>query len=441
YFRKLLTVKMTEVQVFQKLNQEPSASFSLYKTICSKSGIEFSDLEPKLQNLLKIFRDGVKKNKPLVQLKDELLNLGMADNQVDMFSKQWEKVYSSLVHTTSDTIAINPLLDMEWKFGDEVPINALLVPIPPADEEAVRSFLADFEETLRGGNGTDDIRVGGSLGELSPADFERERRIYLEEIVSRIRLANIGERRRLVSDVIAPRDANEIGSILAWLGTSVASFTGFLFIYSVHDGNYIHVLHDCSFSNGTCRCRWRQQSRVAASIRRRLGRKSIFVRNVGQASWHDILSYYVFQQGIQGPTVFLGGTKSPLPVQIANVRHSGVGYTSELVEAQVSGDGCGLRGELTSPEDASAHSELLLERPKKTRGKLSRVKHCADRIVFKTPTLILTNDPLEICTDPAFKDIRVKHLKWRKAPFLKDIPKKTYPMAFFDILDFYDIKF
>ncbi|KAG8176785.1 hypothetical protein JTE90_003415 [Oedothorax gibbosus] len=70
-----------------------------------------------------------------------------------------------------------------------------------------------------------------------------------------------------------------------------------------------------------------------------------------------------------------------------------------------------------------------------------RVKHCADRIVFKTPTLILTNDPLEICTDPAFKDIRVKHLKWRKAPFLKDIPKKTYPMAFFDILDFYDIKF
>ncbi|KAG8171318.1 hypothetical protein JTE90_000463 [Oedothorax gibbosus] len=41
----------------------------------------------------------------------------MADNQVDMFSKQWEKVYSSLVHTTSDTIAINPLLDMEWKFG------------------------------------------------------------------------------------------------------------------------------------------------------------------------------------------------------------------------------------------------------------------------------------------------------------------------------------
>ncbi|KAG8175988.1 hypothetical protein JTE90_018055 [Oedothorax gibbosus] len=117
YFRKLLTVKMTEVQVFQKLNQEPSASFSLYKTICSKSGIEFSDLEPKLQNLLKIFRDGVKKNKPLVQLKDELLNLGMADNQVDMFSKQWEKVYSSLVHTTSDTIAINPLLDMEWKFG------------------------------------------------------------------------------------------------------------------------------------------------------------------------------------------------------------------------------------------------------------------------------------------------------------------------------------
>ncbi|KAG8177523.1 hypothetical protein JTE90_023428 [Oedothorax gibbosus] len=70
-----------------------------------------------------------------------------------------------------------------------------------------------------------------------------------------------------------------------------------------------------------------------------------------------------------------------------------------------------------------------------------RVKHCADKVVFKTPTLILTNDPLEICSDPAFKNIRVKHMRYKRAPFLKEVVKKPYPMAFFDILDYYDIKF
>ncbi|KAG8174965.1 hypothetical protein JTE90_002487 [Oedothorax gibbosus] len=167
------------------------------------------------------------------------------------------------------------------------------------------------------------------------------------------------------SDVIAPRDKTEIRGILTWLRTSVASFTGFLFLFSVHDGDHIHVLHDCAFSNGTCRCRWRQQSRVAAAIRRRLGRKSIFVRNVGQASWIDLLTYYIFQQGIQRPALFLGGAESPFPLQAADVRYDGSGFSSQLVEAQVSRDGCGLRGELAPSEDATQDRESLLEKPPK----------------------------------------------------------------------------
>ncbi|GBM35140.1 hypothetical protein AVEN_186705-1, partial [Araneus ventricosus] len=60
----------------------------------------------------------VSKNKSLTQLRDELLNLGMSEDQVDVFSKQWEKVHSSLIQTTAaETIPINPLIDMEWKFG------------------------------------------------------------------------------------------------------------------------------------------------------------------------------------------------------------------------------------------------------------------------------------------------------------------------------------
>ncbi|KAF8783195.1 COMM domain-containing protein 7 [Argiope bruennichi] len=127
---------MPDLQLFQKLNQETYLelldasfkyfaeksqsldSFPQYKKICNSSGIEFSELEPSLQLFLQLIRDAVRKNKSLTQLCEELLKLGMSEDQIDVFSKQWEKVHSSLIQTTAaDTIPINPLIDMEWKFG------------------------------------------------------------------------------------------------------------------------------------------------------------------------------------------------------------------------------------------------------------------------------------------------------------------------------------
>ncbi|GIY66332.1 COMM domain-containing protein 7 [Caerostris darwini] len=127
---------MPDFELFQKLSQEvylelldtsfkglteklqPSQLFSRYKTICSNSGVEFSELEPLLQQLLQLSRDAARKNKSLTQLHDELLNLGLNEDLVDLFTERWEKVHSSLVQTSvAETIPINPLIDMEWKFG------------------------------------------------------------------------------------------------------------------------------------------------------------------------------------------------------------------------------------------------------------------------------------------------------------------------------------
>ncbi|GFT27559.1 COMM domain-containing protein 7 [Trichonephila clavipes] len=127
---------MPDFQLLQKLSHEaylelldtsfkclaeksqPSESLSQYKSICSNLGIAFSELEPILQLLLQLTRDAVRKNTSWTQLHDELLNLGMSEHQVDLFSKWWEKVRSSLVQTTAaEIVPINPLIDMEWKFG------------------------------------------------------------------------------------------------------------------------------------------------------------------------------------------------------------------------------------------------------------------------------------------------------------------------------------
>ncbi|XP_042897522.1 COMM domain-containing protein 7 isoform X2 [Parasteatoda tepidariorum] len=127
---------MPELSVFQKINDEmysqlvsicfdslsqkiqPSEVFSRYKTVCKNSDIEFSDLEPSLKSFLHLCKDALKSGKSAAQMHDDLQNLGMNNEQIEIFVKQWDDVRSSLIHSsTAETIPINPLVDMEWKFG------------------------------------------------------------------------------------------------------------------------------------------------------------------------------------------------------------------------------------------------------------------------------------------------------------------------------------
>lgn len=67
-----------------------------------------------------------------------------------------------------------------------------------------------------------------------------------------------------------------------------------------------------------------------------------------------------------------------------------------------------------------------------------RVKHNMDTHVSKTPVVVLTNSYVPFMTDVAFRD-RIIIFQWQPAPFLKDIDFKPYPLAFFDLLDKYNI--
>lgn len=69
-----------------------------------------------------------------------------------------------------------------------------------------------------------------------------------------------------------------------------------------------------------------------------------------------------------------------------------------------------------------------------------RVKNNADAHVKRTPIIVLTNNVVNFMCDKAFED-RIVQFKWKPAPFLKDYNLKPYPLAFFDILLKYEIKF
>ncbi|KAG8176088.1 hypothetical protein JTE90_025546 [Oedothorax gibbosus] len=301
---------------------------------------------------------------------DQIVDLPLPQTLIRYLRAFWARYYDQYIEGN------HVYWPNEWIWeldNDENSIDALLDPVPSTDIGPIREFLTSFEGALADGDGSGGQRLGEAVDSFSRPDTEQIRRVYLEEVIPRIHFGPGREKRRLVSDVIAPRDPAEIRNIVAWLRSSVAGFSGHLFAFSVHDGNHVHVLHDCAFSNGTCRCQWRQQSRVAASIRRRLGRKSVFVGNIGTSSWSSLLTYYLFQAGVQGAALFIGGQESKVPDAPAAVRNDRPGHTDELVEAQIVGDGCGVRGEQSSTKDHQPDREPLLEGPKAKRSRFGKM--------------------------------------------------------------------
>lgn len=69
-----------------------------------------------------------------------------------------------------------------------------------------------------------------------------------------------------------------------------------------------------------------------------------------------------------------------------------------------------------------------------------RVKHNLDTHVRRTPIIILTNNIVPFMTDAAFRD-RLVQYKWKSAPMLKNIDTKPHPLAFFDLLNKYNVIF
>lgn len=69
-----------------------------------------------------------------------------------------------------------------------------------------------------------------------------------------------------------------------------------------------------------------------------------------------------------------------------------------------------------------------------------KVKHSMDAHVSRTPVIVLTNHQVGFMYEGAFKD-RVINFRWKTAPFLKNYDYKPYPLAFFDLLNKYNIIF
>lgn len=78
---------------------------------------------------------------------------------------------------------------------------------------------------------------------------------YVRSIVRQ----NFPASRRFVSDVITVGGPEENRRLRRWLTGCGSTYPGGFFLW-VDEGNHYHVAHDCPWSNGSCRCKWKQEA-------------------------------------------------------------------------------------------------------------------------------------------------------------------------------------
>jgi len=178
------------------------------------------------------------------------------------------------------------------------------------------------------------------------------------------------------------------------------------------EDSHIHVVHDCNFSNGTCRCNWYKKAKTFGLDRRRdrngSRRDSCRSRELGDV--YRLMLYYA----TKGRTIIyqrINGEATRIPSEGYNLpesRSEGMYEPIREMEIQISGDGAELR---TFDEIAffdEPDERVSVKTPARKRRKI-----CFQEKIQLQVVQVLNENP--ICPPEAI----VKTSVWRSNPDLR----------------------
>lgn len=117
--------------------------------------------------------------------------------------------------------------------------------------------------------------------------------------------------RHYISDVIPYGTVGERDRLLAQLHELGRSHRGGLFHY-VDDETHIHVIHDCAWSDRSCRCRFKKE--IGSRSFQRNGRTNRILREFSNADWYDYFIYFVLNKLQRGTSeIWIDGEIQRLP--------------------------------------------------------------------------------------------------------------------------------
>lgn len=137
-----------------------------------------------------------------------------------------------------------------------------------------------------GASGSGGVGVDEAIPDQWVAEFETG----FGHILRAISRVNFAPGRRYFSDVIPGRDVQHALQLCYAILRRARSYKGNFLVIS-HHGDHVHVIHDCPYGNGSCRCKLYEGTEAEVRIRR--GHRSRpLIGGLGSRDWFDVVRYF-----------------------------------------------------------------------------------------------------------------------------------------------------
>lgn len=262
--------------------------------------------------------------------------------------------------------------------------------------------------------------------------------------------------KKYISQVLPVRDDFHRKRVIRRLRGELIGYPGKLFIW-VDEGDHIHLIHDCPYSNGTCRCRILKGEDFRFPVRSPM-RRLRSMQELDEIDWTNVFLYFILSKWPRQSQVWIGGRLQRETDYDQVVRWRGVQAKSREILARED-EGIGHHGGSEEPsvqdrgepvrsgpsgtrEKRSAEGGSGLPRK---RGKFERISETVSTLLKKTfciPAIhirdVYAHDPVSDCLyDPTAQKFieaactlftqRVNHLSFKE---FKDMYDQGEPIFY-----------
>ncbi|KAM9785729.1 COMM domain-containing protein 7 [Neosynchiropus ocellatus] len=132
-----------------------------------ENGMSAGPLRNLMKSVLLVPQGALKKSLTVDQIKEDFQTLGLNEDKASHFSAQWGSHYPVLSRlAVAQTLMVNQLVDMEWKFG---------VTVGTSEIQKVGNIFLQLKLVVRKGNSTDNVYMELTLPQFYNFLHEMER--------------------------------------------------------------------------------------------------------------------------------------------------------------------------------------------------------------------------------------------------------------------------
>ncbi|XP_018612115.1 COMM domain-containing protein 7 [Scleropages formosus] len=161
-------VGLTDILFRFLMEPKETERFLLQLTeFAGENGMSAGPLRNLVKSVLLVPHGALKNNLNADQVKQDLLTLGLNEDKASYFSKQWKVHYPMLARlAVGQTLMVNQLVDMEWKFG---------VTVGTSELQKVGNIFLQLKLVIRKGNSTENVYMELTLPQFYNFLHEMER--------------------------------------------------------------------------------------------------------------------------------------------------------------------------------------------------------------------------------------------------------------------------